>query len=272
MRIIIIFFLATLVVQSTSAQRKHWINSNGDVVKKDMATHYYTLTKTATKTFLYQEYDKQTDSLFQEINYPTKDLLTKEGEFKQYFENGTLAVEGAYLNNKKTGSWMFYDRNSLKQTEITYKKGLKQGCFSEFKKGKLSAIFRYKTDTLHSLVQLFDAIGNNLFKEDTLDRAAYSFVDEEAIFSGGEIEFQKFLKKRTNNRNPQQVKVGVTFNIDKKGQVTEIEVLKESIQATIAEYYYKEALKVISKMPKWEPAMKRGRVVKSRHHCEVLFN
>lgn len=269
MRTIALFLLIALFTQQLVAQRKHWIKA-GESVKKDIATHYYTLTKTETKTFLYQEYDKLTDSLFQEINYPTKELLIKEGEYKRYFENGTLAVKGAYLKNQKTGVWIFYDKHSNKQTEIIYKQSLKEGYYTEYYKGKVSSVYRYKSDSLHSLVQLNDTIGNNLFKEDTSDRAVYSFVDQEAIFSGVKNELNYLLIDSSVNNNTKRVYI--TFNVSKQGKVTEVMVDKLT-KSTDLEQECKEALIKVALLPNWkEPAMKRGRLVKSRHKCEIVFN
>ncbi len=265
MKTAISFLLIVVFAQQTIAQRKHWINVNGGAVKKELATSYYTLTKTASKSYIYKEYNKQTDSLFEEVNYPTKECLSREGRYKRYFENGKLAVVGEYLNNKKTGIWNYYARNGEKSKSISYQKGLKKGDWIAFKNGKKNSIFRYQADSLHSLVLLLDETGDVIFKEDTSDRAVYHFVDEEAIFS----ERDKELKEIQSTIKGMTKKIYISFNVDKNGVITEIGI-NNLTQSTKLEEECKEALKIIARLPQWkEPAVHRGRIVKSKHEIVI---
>lgn len=269
MRQAILFLLVTLLVQQASAQRKHWIKE-GKAVKKDEATHYFTLSKTPAKTYLYKEYDRLTDSLFQEINYPTKERLSKEGEFKRYFENGNVEHQGVYLNNLKSGLWIFYKKTGELEKTVSYREGLKQGQFTEYKKGLLSSVFRYKADSLHSLIQLNNEKNKIVFIEDTADMAVYTFVDEEAIFSENSNELNRLLIDSKTNNNTKSVYI--TFNVDKNGKVSEV-IVDKLTKSTDLEQECKEALIKVALLPNWkEPAMKRGSVVKSRRKCKVAVN
>lgn len=259
MKLIVLVFLMVLTHLSI-AQKKHWINTLGENVKKDVATNYYTLSKTEAKTFIYNNYAKLTDSLVEEINYPTKERLSKEGEFKRYFENGKLAVEGSYLNDLKTGVWKVYFETGVLTKTTTFKAGIKEDEQVDYKNGEIEAIYRYKNDELNSIIQLFDTDGVSIFKEDTSDIAIYTFVDQEAEFPGGEKELALFFKQFETNAKEI---VYLSYNIDSQGKVTEAE-LNKLTNSTVSEEDIKQALKLIATMPKWEPAMKRGRVVKSR--------
>ena len=264
MKVILFFFLLVLTHLSV-AQKRHWINTAGENVKKDIATNYYTLSKTEIKTYIYKNYSKLTDSLIEEINYPTKERLSKEGEFKRYFENRKLAIEGSYLNDLKTKVWKFYLESGVLTKTNTFIEGIKVGDQVDYKNGQKEAVYCYSHDELKSIIQLFDTNGVSIFKEDTSDMAIYTFVDEEAEFPGGEKELALFLKQY--KKNSKEI-VYLSYNINSKGEVTEVE-LNKLTNKNVSNDKIKQVLKLIVTMPKWEPAMKRGRVVKSKHTIKI---
>jgi hypothetical protein len=266
--IVLIFFI--LICNSTSAQRKHWENNIGEKVKKKRATGYYTLSKTPAKTYLLKRYHKTTDRLYEEINYTTKEKINKNGSYTLYFENSQMALQGNYLNNLKSGVWKYYHENGTLDESFTYKLGVKEGEQSDYKNNKLIARYRYKNEKLDGLTLLLDQEGNQVFKEDTSEIAVYTFVDQEAIFPGGKKKLELYLKVNFINSIEFMKEVYVSFNIDSKGRVTEIEVNKET-DNNIPEDEIKQALKTIARMPLWEPAMKRGRVVKSSQQIKIEF-
>jgi protein TonB len=97
---------------------------------------------------------------------------------------------------------------------------------------------------------------------DTLDTPIPSYeLTEMPSFPGGTDAFYKFL--RTNLEYPKlereygiSGKVHLKFEIDKKGNVTNVEILKGS-----TENFDKEALRVANKIPSWQPGMQNGKPV-----------
>ena len=259
-----LFISLIFICHLYSAKRKHWTNSLGEDVKKDIATSYYTVSKTEIKSYILKRYYKETDSLFEEVNYPTKDRLSKEGNYKLYFENRILAEEGNYLNNLKTGVWKYYHKNGQLKESITFKAGIKEGKQVDYLNNNILATYRYKQGKLNSITFLNNEQGIQLFKEDTSDIATYTFVDQEAFFSS-EKKLEEYIK--TSSKEIKSI-VYVSFNIDKKGKVSEVEINKLT-EPNIIDEELKKALKLIAKMPTWEPAMKRGRVVKSNQLVKV---
>ena len=43
---------------------------------------------------------------------------------EEYYENGKLLHQGEYLNNKKSGTWIFYSKDKQKEKRIKYKNGV----------------------------------------------------------------------------------------------------------------------------------------------------
>lgn len=49
------------------------------------------------------------------------------GEYKEYFNDNTLKLTGAYADHKKDGVWTMYHPNGKKQSVYRWKKGVKHG-------------------------------------------------------------------------------------------------------------------------------------------------
>lgn len=92
-------------------------------------------------------------------------------------------------------------------------------------------------------------------------------------FPGGDAELYRFL---SNNAHIPEVikeignvkeKVGVVFVVDKDGSVTNIELKHSSKYKELNN----EAIRVVKKMPKWEPGMQNGNPVKVRLIIPMRF-
>lgn len=98
--------------------------------------------------------------------------------------------------------------------------------------------------------------------------SVFQFPDVRPQFPGGDKELMRFLT--SNTRIPESLigngkglseKLGVMFIIDRDGSITSASTLKGGCQ--YAELN-KEAIRVINKMPKWEPGKQNGNAVKVR--------
>ena len=99
----------------------------------------------------------------------------------------------------------------------------------------------------------------------------FQVVEEEASFPGGMAELMKFLHK--NIKYPSicqeqgiQGRVIVQFVVEKDGSITDVQVIK-----AINPYLDKEAVRVVSTMPKWSPGKQRGKPVRVRFTLPVTF-
>jgi protein TonB len=96
-------------------------------------------------------------------------------------------------------------------------------------------------------------------------------VEEEASFPGGNDAWAKYLQK--NFVYPKQAqrariegKVILSFVVNKEGKISDIEVLR-----SIGSGCEEEAIRVLSKAPKWNPGKQRGVPVKSRKQIAFVF-
>ena len=100
-----------------------------------------------------------------------------------------------------------------------------------------------------------------------------SFPDDMPEFPGGDEALFAFLKK--NVTYPREVLeengkgiAGISFVIDKEGNVTDATVLKKTKFIQLDE----EALRVVKKLPKWNPGKQQGRPVRVRMILPIRFD
>lgn len=105
-------------------------------------------------------------------------------------------------------------------------------------------------------------------KEEKVEEAL-EFVEEEATFSGGSI--QKWISDNVvypdiSRELGEQGKVHVEFVVEKDGSITGVRIAKG-----VSDDLDKEALRLVRKMPRWNPAKNNGKVVRSRCRLPINF-
>jgi TonB family protein len=103
------------------------------------------------------------------------------------------------------------------------------------------------------------------------DEKIYEKVDVMPEFKGGTEALMKYLGSNINypeeaKKNNIEGKVFVSFVIDKKGNITNVEPIK--MGNGLLE---KEALRVIKTMPKWKPGEKDGKKVSVKYTIPINF-
>lgn len=96
-------------------------------------------------------------------------------------------------------------------------------------------------------------------------------VEDQAAFPGGKAAWGKFLRKnlkypRHAARTGVEGKVFLSFIVDKNGIISDIKVTRG-----IGGGCDEEAIRVLSKSPKWSPGRQRGNAVKSRMGIQIRF-
>ena len=105
-------------------------------------------------------------------------------------------------------------------------------------------------------------------------------VDEDVIhvsvevmpeFPGGNIALMKYLScnikyPTISQETGSQGRVIVQFVVDKNGAITNPEVVRG-----VDPYLDKEAIRVISSMPKWTPGVQNGKAVRVKYTVPVVF-
>ena len=108
-------------------------------------------------------------------------------------------------------------------------------------------------------------------KEDSGNNGIFYSVEQQPEFPGGMAELMKYLEK--NLRYPQickeqgvQGRVFLQFVVNTDSTISNIEVVK-----SVNPHLDKEALRVVSSMPKWVPGRQYGKPVRVRFILPITF-
>lgn len=98
--------------------------------------------------------------------------------------------------------------------------------------------------------------------------AVIEVVEQPAEFPGNVYQYigSQIKYPKEAMENGIQGRVTVQFIVEKDGSISEAKVLR-SPDPSLA----KEALRIISGMPRWKPAMQKGEVVRSRYNLPIQF-
>ena len=110
-----------------------------------------------------------------------------------------------------------------------------------------------------------------IVEEEPEEPEVFMVVEDMPEFPGGTAALMQYLQKNIKylaicRENNIQGRVLVTFIVNKDGAVVEPEVVK-SVNPSLD----KEALRVISTMPKWKPGSQRGKPVRVKYTVPVNF-
>ena len=109
-------------------------------------------------------------------------------------------------------------------------------------------------------------------EEEVDEEEIFVSVQDPASFPGGIQELYKYLSDNieypaVSRENNSQGKTILRFIVNTDGSITSIEVIKSSGDM----YLDKEAIRVVSGMPKWKPGMKNGRSVRCYFTLPISF-
>ena len=110
-----------------------------------------------------------------------------------------------------------------------------------------------------------------ILPQEQVEELVYDMVEVMPEFPGGVRAMLDFIKKNIQypeiaRKNGIQGRVIVGVVVDKNGSVTNLTILK-----SIDPYLDKEAIRVISSMPKWTPGVQNGKKVRVKFTVPVSF-
>jgi periplasmic protein TonB len=184
---------------------------------------------------------------------------------KVYFKSGKIKTQkdyAVYKNRKLDGKLKEWFESGQVYKDIDYKDGKKNGqLFTYWANGKLKRADRFEND---SLIE-----GKCMTSEGTV--IAHYEYEKTPSFPGGTNHLINYLRKeikypKNASRAGIEGRVLVRFVINTNGTISDIKIT-ESVSQELDE----EALRVVRKMPKWEPGMEDGEVIKSAVYLPIHF-
>ena len=113
-----------------------------------------------------------------------------------------------------------------------------------------------------------DVVVEELPEEETI----YNVVEDQPEFPGGMQALMKYLRDNIrypsiSRQNNSQGRAYINFVVNTDGSITDVEVMK----GTNDVYLDKEAVRVVSGMPKWKPGKQQGKTVRVKYTLPVMF-
>lgn len=181
---------------------------------------------------------------------------------KKFTRKGVLYMEENYRNKMRHGKSIEYNNDGSKKSEIDYVNDKREGQhLGWWSNGQLKRQDHYVNDVWKE-GRCFSSTGAD---------TGYFVFHRAPSYPGGTDSLRRFLYR--NVRFPKEVQqqgiegtVRVGFVIDKDGSVIDIAVTNK-----VHEALDREALRVVQKMPKWEPGLVDGVAVKFKYILPVVF-
>lgn len=107
--------------------------------------------------------------------------------------------------------------------------------------------------------------------EEEEDAPVFFIVEQMPVFPGGEEALRKYIAQSVKypaiaQENGIQGRVFVAFVVNTKGEVTDVKIAR-GVDPNLD----KEAIRVVSNMPKWTPGKQRGKAVKVSYTVPINF-
>jgi TonB family protein len=222
--------ILTLLSGSVFAQQVKYLNEHFTQINfKEKAVYYTETTKTGPASGIVKTF-YMNGQLLSEENFSNLRYLKREGLTRNYYNNGNLKTEISYKEGVFNGPLKtYYPNQRLKRAEL-YENG-------QFVAGKCLTAAGY--DTAHFAYQL------------------------DPQFPGGEGAMQEYLIQ--NTRIPitpidyMLIKRGfknfviVKFVVTAEGDITDA-----VISRSLSTYHDRETMRLVEKMPKWNPGLQDG--------------
>lgn len=184
-------------------------------------------------------------------------------------DNNAVKGKATYADttlSSPDGTQVTYDRKGNLEDSIVYEEGAIDFSYHYYPNGQVAVHSHMPFGKKEPEIEYFDENGK---------RIKDMIISREAEFKGGEDAWQAYLKKSTDkdlagrkDKNGVVPGVEIEFTIDEQGQVTNPKITRSSGFKNVD----KDALRVISDSPKWNPAVSYNQPVKAHKVQTVNYD
>lgn len=260
----------------------------------------YQLIREKTEAGIFQEkiFYPETKTLTQFITYADKKFRTRQGPFREWYDDGRLWKEGSFNKGLMDGEWSFYDFNSGARVQSGfYQEGLKTGPWHQYDTlGRILLEENYLAGQLHGAWQKWNTQGeliqtreyaHGVLVTSVPADSARDIQDESFPLLGGcaTLPITEEEKKQCSDKllmqwiyprleYPEIARendlTGIAyfqFTIDKTGALTHLRTMR-GLCAPIEE----QCRKALMGLPAWTPGQMGGEPVNVRFVFPIKFN
>ena len=199
------------------------------------------------------------------IAFVADTLLSKIiGKNTGYYEDGTLEDSELYSKTGKPIYSYLYYRNGQLKSSIIYGDDEDYDGHAYFENGKLRAHFHWDKNLKKRIDEGYEENGNLILNY---------IYQKGAEFPGGPEGWKAFLEKKLKSNVPAKhnapvgkYQVLLNFSVDENGYISDINTENDPGYGT-----KEEAIRVIEKSPKWQPAISFNKPCKFRTKQQITF-
>lgn len=289
----LLLLAAVLCTLHTEAQNKkrfaYYLNNKLESVPKSKANIFGAgiMEDGVLKLTCYASKDK---TLLFTAHFLDSSLAVMQGLFTTYHSNGDVAEEGYYEANNKEGVWQKWDTLGQLTDSVRYKadKVMQKVQWGYAKQGVLS--YKVTTDSVAGTFQAIDYDGfanitrmvelkgqrgllTTYGKEGVTTDSLFIGEKQSAEFPGSDNSWQRYLEKNLDANVPVRMnapagvyQVKVRFIVSTDGTLEDITPLTSHGYGM-----ENEVIRILKNGPKWTPALRQGRNVRSYRIQPVTF-
>ena len=278
--VLFLVILITTGIAYAQSQEKRiaYLSKDRKVVYGSGGAAFYRTVQEAGEGFVLREYYMPSGKvrLIAECLEYEPDIIY-HGTVKHYYENGTLMKEGQYDDDYATGVFVeYYETGAVRQRK-EYQSADKELILQYYTpdgqeqlsngNGLISSVVE-SGETSNSEIKDYLVVNSYRVKAgDTV----YTVVEKHAEYPGGMNAMMQYLQSTVRypadaRQHGIQGSVFTSFAVDKNGKISDLTTVK-GVSADLDA----EALRVITSMPRWQPASVRGKAVKSRFVLPIKF-
>ena len=272
--------------QSSLADKKNYEETNDEYRRKftfelDSAEKvtrygYYYVVSNVPGAFRVRVFHPDLKTLTEEKHYSTEALTLLHGEYKSWWDDGSIREQGFYQYGRKHGIWLEKEPGQGKSVSGDYYNQRKEGIWTQLDtNGMVESVHTWKDGKRHGKFFLYNTAGEKvnegLFSNDTLiaelfktpkinkpylencDKEIFSDVYACTDIALNQYVYSELKYPASAKKNKVEGSAFVQWDVDVDGKAKNIRV-----PASVSNDIKEEIIRVFSRMPDWEPGTKDG--------------
>ena len=262
--------------QESSDEYRRKFSFELDSAEKVTRYGYYYVVSNVPGGFRVRVFHPELKTLTEEKHYSTAALTLLHGEYKSWWDDGSIREQGFYQYGRKHGIWLEKEPGQGKSASGDYYNHRKEGIWTHLDtNGMVESVYTWKDGERHGKFFLYNTAGEKvnegLFSNDTLiaelfktpivNKPYLKNCDKEIysdVYSCTDIALPQYVYTELNypssaKKNKVQGIAFVQWEIDTDGSVKNLRV-----PASVSNDIKEEILRVFSRMPDWMPGTKDG--------------
>jgi antitoxin component YwqK of YwqJK toxin-antitoxin module len=309
--LLVLLFFAGIVAHAQDYKFIYYFDANLSFTSKEKAAGIGKGYKTDGLVVV-DCYNKASEKIVFTATFKDSSLQTMHGDYKSYFKNGQIENDGKYIDNEMNGVWKTWNKYGFITDSIFYESGLRTGfgkyqyAFNKYYKSPNPVIDSIEKDGYILTYSFTDSLKNTCYQSESSYKKGVKKVNFEVFFTGnagllkeydstgnikedsvfdrmlaeaefsqsGEEGWRRFLQKNINSEAPNRNNAPngnytaiIKFIVNEDGSISGVEAETDPGYGAAA-----EVIRVIKLSPKWKPAKKYGKLIKSYRRQPMTFS